>query len=432
MGLSALGRAAFGCYDAWEKILESSRAATRRKGGDIKKSGLLVLLSTLVPGSGWGARGEVRPVKSAPAGIVAPLRAPPALPPSLAAVAATGAAEPAVAAIGPAERAVPSKISPLQVLTRTDALSRKALEAVSPEGGARAAGPVFDQADGALKTDPPAVEASDQGGSDASRLNPFRADLPSKANSGPGSVATAYGTTALQMEGIRRRGNRLYLEGRELEALGHGSLGLVVYAHPRIEGAVIKPVVSIFGISEERAARQDSLVGAGLAAAGVGPKVLGIVSIPGEPTRLRRRLWSLFGRQARVPDRPAVVKERVYGRTAQQLIAERSFARQDYDLIQRMIERMAEGRIRAQDLRATNIMIGRTAADPEPRAYLVDGGRLLDVQESESREELLESLKRHQAEIFQAGGGESEGWFPSATDPLEDVLREGLSRGRKR
>lgn len=414
------------------KTPKSPGAAIERKEKVNRKifPGLLAFLLTSAPNPGWGARISVPQVKSVPRGIVAPPSAPLALPPSPAAVAAMGATQPSVPATGPAEPAVPSRISPLQVLAQTEDFSRKASKAASPEAGARATKSVFDQAGEARET-PPAVAAWEPSGSEAPRLSPSRANFASETNSGSGSVATADGTSALQIEGIRRRWNKLYLEGKELKALGLGSFG-AVYAHPRVPGAVIKMVVFSLRGSKAEEAEQDRRVSSRLAAAGVGPKVLGIVSIPGEPSRLRRWLWSLLGQEARAPDRPAVIKERIYGETVEQLIAERKFKRRDYDLIQRMLERMADERIRAGDLRTTNIMIGRTATDPEPRAYLMDGDRLDPVEESESREELLESLKRHQAVIIQAGGGESEGWFPSATDPLEDVLQAGLSRSRKR
>ncbi len=318
----------------------------------------------------------------------------------------------------------------MQALSQAEASSQSALKAASPEEGVHSIVAVFDQA-GARKAEVQAAEASDETPSEA----PLGPSVPSApATSRSGSVPSALG---LGLEGILRRWGRLYLEDRELQALGQGDFGRV-YAHPKDPGAVIKLVafsagaLLSAGLSKEQAARLESLVGARLAAIGAGPKVLGTASIPGEPSRLRRRLWGLFGWEARVPERPAVVMERIYGETVEQLIAQRRFTRLDYDLIQRMLERMAKGRARASDLRPANVMIGRTLADAEPRAYLVDGGWLLQVKESESREELLQSLRRHQAPIV-GGPDSSEGfWGENLTDPLDDVLKAGLARSAKR
>lgn len=65
-------------------------------------------------------------------------------------------------------------------------------------------------------------------------------------------------------------------------------------------------------------------------------------------------------------------------------------------------------------------------ADPKPRAYLVDGGWLLTVSESESRDALLRSLKSQQTQFL--GGGGTAGWGGNYLDPFDDILRAGLAR----
>ena len=121
--------------------------------------------------------------------------------------------------------------------------------------------------------------------------------------------------------------------------------------------------------------------------------------------------------------------KRVYGWNLDDLIAEQKFTQAHYDLVQRMLERMAEARLRVWDLTTSNIRIGTTFDDPQPRAYITDGHRLLAVHESESREDLLDSFKKYRV-LYSIGGFETQPAGPTYLNPFDDILKEGLARSR--
>ncbi|MDD5629442.1 MAG: hypothetical protein PHU21_10290 [Elusimicrobia bacterium] len=346
-------------------------------------SRLLFLLGAALPGPGWAARVALPPA------VVPSLRAAPLAPPARAGVALSalaaglGVSPPAAPALlpsvlppAPAVSAAP-QVSPLAVLTQAGVLSGQALKPAPAEAAAASAARVFDQSD-------------------------------------------------LGLGGVRRSWGKLYQDGRELEVLGEGSFGRV-YVHPRDPGAVVKLMTSMSADIARQTARQDSQVGMKLARAGAGPAIIGVREVPGRPSVLRRWLWRLLGLEARAPPRPTVVKERVYGDTVLDLIEGRRFTPKDYELVMRMLERMAEAGLKVGDMRTANIMIGHTASEPERRAYIVDGGWLLPVKEGSSREDRLSALKSQQVQIL--GGGGSVGWS-DALDPFDDILREGLARSR--
>lgn len=235
----------------------------------------------------------------------------------------------------------------------------------------------------------------------------------------------------LGLEGVVRRRESLYQGGRELEPIGRGQFG-AVYAHPKAAQAVIKMMIFTFaswisiGTPVDEVFQWEVVVTQSLAQAGAGPRFLGTAAIPGEPSRLRSRLSRLLlGREPRMAERPAVLKGRVFGENAEDVIAKGRFSREDYELVQDMLRRMAEKRIRVFDLRVGNIVIGTTAEQPRRRAYLVDGGWLLPVEESESVEGIFQSLKHYQTNPI--GGIGTGNWMTGGTS-LEDTLQEGLRR----
>lgn len=320
-------------------------------------------------------------------------------------------------------------------LKGTQDLVSKALKPVSEEGAAASLSAAFDlskQGAGELAVEAEVPAASLAGDTlSLPRKEAARREL---------AIDKADESEQLRTQGLVRRWEKLYLAGVELSELGRGAFG-AVYAHPRIKGAVIKMVALsaaaafAFGGSDLKVAEQDYLVGKKIAEAGAGPEVLGIVSIPGEPSALRTWVWRLFGRKAAVPDRPAVVKERIFGETVEDLIAVKRFTERDYGLVQDMLQRLADARIRPWDLRIANVMVGTTESDPEPKAYLVDAGWLKPVAEAESSADLLESLKRQQTVVFEFGGGSANwgGGPERSLDPFDDLLRAGVARssGRK-
>lgn len=238
----------------------------------------------------------------------------------------------------------------------------------------------------------------------------------------------------LKLDGVVRRGESLYQAGRELEPVGRGQFG-AVYAHPKAAQAVIKMMIFTFaswisfGAPVDDVFHWEVVVTQQLAQAGAGPRFMGTASIPAEPSRLRSRLSRLLlGREPRMAERPAVLKGRVFGENAEDIIAKGRFTRQDYDLVQDMLRRMADKRIRVFDLRVGNIVIGTTVEEPRRRAYLVDGGWLLPVEKSESAEGIFQSLKHYQTNPI---GGIGTGNWMTAGTTLEDALQEGLRRSSR-
>ncbi|MFA6003197.1 MAG: hypothetical protein WC881_03935 [Elusimicrobiota bacterium] len=287
----------------------------------------------------------------------------------------------------------PAPAAPLQVLDQAAAIAIQAAQGAAPQESAlRDIGAVFDQSG-----------------------RPAEAAAP---------------ITAPPLDGIIHQGARLIKAGRPLELLGRGSFG-AVYAHPEQPDAVIKlmtasPLLLWWDTTSwSRTAAKDARVAARLADAGVGPRVLAETAIPGKSGIWRRWLARLPGMKSWAAPRPAVVKERIFGDTVQHLLDRRGFGPRDYALVQDMLGRMADARIRVQDLRPANIMIGRTAADPEPRAYMFDGNYLMKVAPDETRDQLLESLKQQRPEIL--GADEASGqWGDPGHDPLDAALQAGL------
>jgi hypothetical protein len=222
-------------------------------------------------------------------------------------------------------------------------------------------------------------------------------------------------STDLALEGLRYRGGALSRGGVKAAELGRGMRG-VVHAHPAIEGAVVK-TVAIQGEVSPIAARTGIMIAPPnprevwereaesarrLADAGAGPRYFGAAVIDG---------------------RLASVRERVYGDTVEALSARRAYGPEEHALVLALVDRLAAAGIHPSDHRAANIMIGRTAADPARRAYLVDGGFLHDADASRG---LAERAADVLDSYVSAGGG-----FAVART-LRAELQRGLDRAARR
>ncbi|MBI5624231.1 MAG: hypothetical protein HY924_10660 [Elusimicrobia bacterium] len=413
--------------------------------------GLVALLFALTPWPGWGASVAARQVKPVLMPVSAVLV--PGLGQGLAAPTSMGQdlglswahapslVQPQLAqaffAVPPSEALTPGPLAVPSAGVAEDLSSVQGLASPgsqdAPEEASYAAGAaVFDQArQGSVELSVPAPASADtagQGNLSRPSPKPAQAEAP--------KVEKADESEGLATQGLQRRWERLYLAGQELVELGRGAFG-AVYEHPRLKGAVIKMVALsaaaafAFGGSDLKVAMQDYQVGKAMAEAGAGPKLLGLVSIPGEPSALRRWVWGLFGKDPAVPERPAVVKERVFGETVEDLIDSRRFSQRDYVLVQDMLGRLADARLRPWDLRTANVMIGTTESDPEPKAYLVDAGWLKSVDKAETREELFESLKNQSTVVFEFGGGSANWGGPErGLDPFDHILQQGLLKSR--
>lgn len=172
-------------------------------------------------------------------------------------------------------------------------------------------------------------------------------------------------------------GEDLVAGGRRVAAIGRGFFG-IVHPHPSVEGAVVKTDLprgtdpsaepasaGAFRLSRDRRTTREA------ARIGVGPRLLG---------------------EATVGDRPALVKERMYGDTVARLLESGRFTAEDHALIEEMFLTVARSGIVFLDVRPENIMLGRTLVDPRRRAYLVDGGEFYAPTRPESAGDRAERL----------------------------------------
>lgn len=178
-------------------------------------------------------------------------------------------------------------------------------------------------------------------------------------------------------DGAALDGEDLFAGGRRIPALGRGAFG-VVHPHPDVEGAVVKTDLPRGpasldgppGLAEWRVER-DAATAREAARIGAGPRVLGFGSVGG---------------------RPALVKERVYGRSVHALLEAGDFGPEDHALLEDLFLRIARSGISFFDARPENVMIGRTLANPARRAYLVDGGEVVAPKPGASPVDAMERL----------------------------------------
>lgn len=219
----------------------------------------------------------------------------------------------------------------------------------------------------------------------------------------------------LALDGLFAKNTTLFDgSGSKVGQLGAGAFGRV-FPHPARADAVVKitqPDVMI-AMFEPRSLEQWVAIERGTAralhGAGVGPRFFGVGAL-----------------KDRRGSRPVSVKERVYGETMEKLIRERRFSEEDSKLLAAMLERLAAARLRVDDPHPRNIMFGTTQDDPVRRAYLVDGGNLLPVEDGETPEDLVASYW-HQKIIVKAGFQRDIGYVEHSTT-LQAERDKGLQR----
>jgi hypothetical protein len=166
---------------------------------------------------------------------------------------------------------------------------------------------------------------------------------------------------SLELEGLALKRGTWRRGENKLQRLGQGEFGFVD-VHPAIPGAVIK-TVAYSGSAEmfsdtppEQTAAQEEDVARALAAADAGPRHFGQASLGGYLVSVR---------------------ERIFGGTLDDLSRGRRLGPAERELVLDLMRRLAAAGLKPVDLRAPNVMIGRTLLDPRRRAYVVDGGKFL-------------------------------------------------------
>lgn len=185
---------------------------------------------------------------------------------------------------------------------------------------------------------------------------------------------------ALGLESVSWFNNYAAIAGVPLKLLGRGLYG-VAYVHPADDALMVKVAAIGFGNAQPRGSKvmqreiiEEADSARALAEIGAGPKLIGVTRIQHRMQPLVDRMAAWFG--VRGPDwgQPAVVKEKVEGKTVGDLRRAGEFTPEDQRMIQELRARIRAAGLLARDLHDENIMIGATVSDPEPRAYLVDAG----------------------------------------------------------
>lgn len=154
--------------------------------------------------------------------------------------------------------------------------------------------------------------------------------------------------------------------GERIARLGQGDYGFVD-AHPDADGVVLKTVapsdmVDFFGnASHQQIADNEESVSRKLAEADAGPAYLGRGKRQGLQVSARERILD--------------------GGTLEDLARARKIGPEEAKLVEELMGRLAAAGLKPQDLRPSNIMIGRTALDPRRRAFVVDGGNFGEYPE---------------------------------------------------
>jgi len=214
---------------------------------------------------------------------------------------------------------------------------------------------------------------------EASRKDSAIESLSAMALKDPVAAAAfdgAKGEPSTELDGMTFKNGRLKQGKKKLDFLGAGAFG-AVHVHPTIDGTVVKTVdfdfaALLFGNPDAgKKAVEEEAMARRLAELDIGPRFLGKGAVSGRPTSVR---------------------ERVYGRTVESLMEDRRFGAEELALVDDLLRRMAKARIRVDDLQPRNIMLGTTLLDGRRRAYLVDGGNFLPVEETLSEDDLHRSL----------------------------------------
>lgn len=227
-----------------------------------------------------------------------------------------------------------------------------------------------------------------------------------------GGAAAAVGRP-LELDGLTiRRG--VWRRGEDkLERLGQGEFGFVD-VHPAIDGAVMKTV--------QHSAELQMMSNQSPKTTAAGEKTSAelLSSIDAGPR------W--FGGGVH-QGRLVSVRERVYGDTLSSLFREGRFGPDDETQVLDLLRRMSGAGVMTNDLRDSNIMIGRTLLDPRRRAYVVDGGSKLDYPAGLDAGARFEHLLNMQVVI--RGRFDVNVGFVEYTKSLRTMMDEGLERSSR-
>lgn len=76
---------------------------------------------------------------------------------------------------------------------------------------------------------------------------------------------------------------------------------------------------------------------------------------------------------------PYIISERVHGETLGDTIGDKKFGIRKLKLLRQMVNSLLSSRFSIVDLTPSNVMLGHTASNPEPQAYIIDAGLLTSI-----------------------------------------------------
>ncbi len=147
----------------------------------------------------------------------------------------------------------------------------------------------------------------------------------------------------------------LWLSGKKARLMGEGSFGRV-FEHPNNSDWVVKIIH--------------------------GSRIYGNVAFYEHPEFQNLEKLSKLGLAPHPVDTrliqgiPYIVSERVHGETLEAKIRQKEFGIQDLKLLREMLNQFLNSHFSIMDLTPSNVMVGYTASNPEPQAYIIDAGLL--------------------------------------------------------
>ncbi len=150
----------------------------------------------------------------------------------------------------------------------------------------------------------------------------------------------------------------LWFSGKQAQLIGSGSYGRV-FIHPANQNWVVKVIH--------------------------GSRIYGTTSFYEHPEFTNLEKLSQAHLSPRPIDTglikgiPYIISERVHGATLGDTIGERKFGIRELKLLRQMFNSLLSSRFSIVDLTPSNVMLGHTASNPEPQAYIIDAGLLTSI-----------------------------------------------------
>lgn len=224
------------------------------------------------------------------------------------------------------------------------------------------------------------------------------------------------GQPPTELTRLARSGKRMWAaDGRAFKLSGHDEL---TAPHPFVPGAEVIGLRRLQDQTWLAVKRQKISALAGISA---GPRWLG------DATVSERGRIDLHGTY------PMGVVESVYGRPVIELADKARFGPEEHALVEQLLDKLARARLYVNGLGMANIMIGRTLADPELRAFVTSPGNVLpippEVHDEDARRFIEKQTSFVRMVTHSHHGGEVITWS-AVWKPLGEALRDSITQPR--